>query len=141
MYIKECKNNHYMKCLAWGCMNHWFQVSICLSIYHHYLSICVRSEEIGTSLRNLKIRIRKKNIRMECCLTDLPEKKQITSRSLRHRLKFSNPISLQSNGLNLWCFKLRLFGLTKIVWNIGLRHDIGIRESEFVAKTQFLWSK
>ena len=48
--------------------------------------------------------------------------------SFYHEFKFSNsygPIYFQPNGVNLWYFKLRLFGLTEfIVWNIkGLRHQ------------------
>ena len=61
---------------------------------------------------------------------------------------FLIPISLQSDGVNLYYFKLRLSDITEfIVWNIYLRYstmgykDIGIRKSEFVAKTQFLSKK
>ena len=56
---------------------------------------------------------------------------------------FQVPISLQSDSVNLWYLKLRLFNL---IHNLKyLRSaifgskDIGIRKSEFVAKTQFLW--
>ena len=53
-------------------------------------------------------------------------------------LNFLIPISLHHDGVNLWYFKLRPFDLTEfIVWNIkGL---LGIRKSEFVTGTQFLW--
>ena len=43
---------------------------------------------------------------------------------------------MQFDGVNLWYFKLQQFDQTEfIVWNIK---DIGVRKSEFVAKTQFL---
>ena len=56
---------------------------------------------------------------------------------------FLIPISLEANVVNLWYFKLIFFDLSKvIVWNFkGLRRwnpKIGIRKSEFVAKSQFL---
>ena len=36
---------------------------------------------------------------------------QIKELSLRHKTKLSIPISLQPDGVDLWYFKLRLFGL------------------------------
>ena len=52
---------------------------------------------------------------------------------------------MEPNVANLWYFKFTLFDLTEfIVWNnkghttLGC-NDIEIRESEFVAKTQFLY--
>ena len=54
---------------------------------------------------------------------------------------------MQPDGVKLWYFKFRLFNLTEIiVWKFeSLRsatlvcNEIGIRKSEFVAKTQFLF--
>ena len=53
---------------------------------------------------------------------------------------------MQTDGVDFWYFKLRLFDLTEyIVWNIkgsnlsGCK-DKGIKKWEFVAKTQFLCS-
>ena len=48
--------------------------------------------------------------------------------SLCHKLKFSNPFILQTDGVILWYFKLRLVNLTEfIVWNIlGIQHVLGL---------------
>ena len=46
-------------------------------------------------------------------------------------------ISLQSDGVNLWYFKLRLFDLTRI----HICKDVGIRKSDYVANTRFLSQK
>ena len=62
--------------------------------------------------------------------------------TLCHKLWFLIQISLDPNVVNLWYFKLIFFDLTKVtVWNFRFTrlesNDIGIRKSEFVAKSQF----
>ena len=49
-----------------------------------------------------------------------------TDNEIDSNLNFLIPIYLQPDGVNLWCFKLRLFDLTEfIVWNFkGLKHRI-----------------
>ena len=65
--------------------------------------------------------------------------------NLCHNLKFAILISLQSDSVNLWCFKLRFFLSNRLHSLKYLRSmilsckDIGNRKSEFVAKTQFLF--
>ena len=57
------------------------------------------------------------------------------------REKIIIPKSLQTYGVYIYHFKLRLFYLTKFIvcnnW-VGCK-DIGVRKSEFVTKTQFFW--
>ena len=57
--------------------------------------------------------------------------------SLCHKLKFSNPMSLQLESVNLWYFKLRLFEFADFIYlwstTLGCKYA-GITES----KTQFL---
>ena len=52
---------------------------------------------------------------------------------------FLNPISLQSDGLNHWYIKHRLFDLTDfIVWNIkGLRHQVA---KMYLKKVRVSWT-
>ena len=60
--------------------------------------------------------------------------------SLSHKLKFCNSfLSVQSTGVKLRYFKLRLFNPTEVIVSaiMGCK-DIRIRKSEFVAKNQFL---
>ena len=50
-------------------------------------------------------------------------------------------IFLQSDGVNLWYFKLRLFNLTEALFEILKVNEIGLqryRNVELVAKTQIL---
>jgi len=53
------------------------------------------------------------------------------------KLNFMITLSLQPYDVILWYLKVKLFDLTEC---IGCK-DIGIRKSEFVAKTQFLCSR
>ena len=65
--------------------------------------------------------------------------------SLCHILESSNPKSLKPDGVNLYYFKLRVMWSARIQslkiqrsMTFGCK-DIGVRKSEFVAKTQFLY--
>ena len=56
---------------------------------------------------------------------------------------FQIPISLQTDDVNLWYLKISLFDVSMFeISNACLDtvcKDLGIKKSEFVEKTQFLW--
>ena len=60
--------------------------------------------------------------------------------SLPQTQNYLIPISLKTDNINLWYFKIRLFDLTDFIIDISKDYDIGckdkgIRKPEFVAKT------